>query len=312
MRIIYGHETLAAPLENTAMTVGTFDGVHLGHQRILRRVVQRAKDLGGTSVVYSFFPPPWRVLGRTENPFLITTFQDKARLIAGLGVDILVTETFTSGFRALTAQEFIRGVLLKSFHPRDVLVGYDFRFGKQRKGNLELLQQELSITSATASQQEVVLVDDEPVSSTRIRKAVVGGDMQLARRLLGRRHFISGAVVRGRGRGRTLGFPTANISPRTELIPGPGVYAVLLEAGDERISGVANLGYRPTFAEDNFSVEAFLFDFEGDLYGVQAKLHFVERIRGERKFESKEALVAQIDRDVVRVRALMPFDEFPS
>ncbi len=311
MRIVYGHAALTSPPPDAVMTVGTFDGVHLGHREIIRRVVARAREIGGTAVVYSFFPPPWRILGRSENPYLITTFGDKASLIADLGVDLLVTETFTTGFRALGAEEFVRGVLLRSFHPREVLVGYDFRFGERRKGDLALLQRELSVARATAERVEAVSADGEPISSTRIRRAVIEGRVEAAARLLGRHHFISGAVVRGRGRGRTLGFPTANLSPRTELIPGPGVYAVVLEVDGERISGIANLGFRPTFAEESFSIEAFLFDFDGDLYGVQARLHVVARVREERKFASGEELIAQIDRDIATVRAMMPFPRTP-
>ncbi len=312
MRIVYGHENIDPPLTNVVMTVGTFDGVHLGHQAIIREVVRRAREVGGTAVVYSFYPPPWRVLGRTTNPFLVTTFQDKASLIASLGVDLLVTDAFTSDFQRLVAEAFVQDVLVSSFKPREVLIGYDFRFGQERRGNLELLGRELAKVDATARQVDAIEWDGEVVSSTRIRKAVVAGDVSAAARLMGRYHFMAGAIVRDRGRGRAMGFPTANLSPRTELTPGPGVYAVMLETDDGRWSGVANLGYRPTFAEQNFSVEAFLFDFEGDLYGRRARMYFVERIRGERKFESREALIEQIERDVAQVRSMMPFPALPA
>lgn len=308
MRIVYGHSNIDPPLHDVTMTVGTFDGVHLGHRTIVKEVVRRAHARGGAAVVYSFYPPPWRILGRTENPFLITTFRDKATLMAEMGVDVLVTETFSSGFQRLDACSFVHEVLIRSFDPKEVLVGYDFRFGKKRMGNLQLLQDELA-PAAIASQVDAVKVEGEVVSSTRIRKAVVEGDLDTATRLLGRRHFISGAVVRGDGRGRTIGYPTANISPKTELIPAPGVYAVVLETPDgETHPGVANLGFRPTFAGKSFSIEAHLFDFEGDLYGLQTRLHFVARVRGERRFESRDALVNQIQRDEQKVRGMLPFD----
>jgi riboflavin kinase / FMN adenylyltransferase len=311
MRIVYGHQNIDPPPANVVMTVGTFDGVHLGHQAIIREVVRRARETSGTAVVYSFYPPPWRVLGRTTNPFLVTTFQDKAGLIASLGVDLLVTDAFTSDFQRLVAEDFVRDVLVSSFQPQEVLIGYDFRFGQERRGNLELLGRELAREGASARQIDAVRLDGDIVSSTRIRKAVVEGDVAGAARLMGHYHFMAGAIVRDRGRGRAMGFPTANLSPRTELTPGPGVYAVTLETDEGRWSGVANLGYRPTFAEQNFSVEAFLFDFEGDLYGRRARMYFVDRIRGERKFESREALIEQIELDVARVRAMMPFPETP-
>jgi len=311
MRIVYGHENLEQPPPGVVMTVGTFDGVHRGHQAVIAEVVRRARAVDGTAVVYSFYPPPWRVLGRTENPFLITTFLDKASLIAALGVDVLVTETFSSDFQNLDARTFVDDVIIGSFAPREVLVGYDFRFGRKRQGSLPCMAERLARTGGTAEQLGAQHLDEAPISSSRVRRAVVEGDMQEAARLLGRWHFLSGAIVRGRGRGRTIGFPTANLSPRTELIPGPGVYAVLLQTRDGVIPGIANLGYRPTFAEQNFTIEAFLFDFEGDLYGEQAKLHIVHRVREERRFESKEALMAQIDRDVEQVRAMMPFGDPP-
>jgi len=309
MRIIYGHASIAPPLHGAVMTVGTFDGVHRGHQAMIGRLVQRARDCGGTPVVYSFYPPPWRVLGRTENPFLITTFQDKASLLADMGVEVLVTETFSSGFQSLDAVSFVRDVLIASFDPKEVLVGYDFRFGRKRLGDIELLQRELRRCDARASQVDAVSLDGDVVSSTRVRRAVVSGDLSFAEHLLGRRHFISGAVVRGRGRGRSIGFPTANISPLTELVPAPGVYAIELETAEGCHPGVANLGFRPTFAEHDFSIEAHLFDFDGDLYGETVRLHFVARIREEQKFDSKDALIEQIHSDVRRVREMVPFPE---
>ncbi len=308
MRIVYGHSKLDQPMPGVVMTVGTFDGVHRGHQAIIERVVRQAREAGGTSVVYSFYPPPWRILGRTDNPFLITTFEDKASLIARMGVDVLVTEGFTSELRALDAEGFVRDVLVRRFAPREVLVGYDFRFGQDRRGDVHLLQRELASHDATAHQVDAVEVDGVAISSTTIRRAVVDGDLERASRLLGRHHFVSGAVVRGRGRGRAIGFPTANISARTELIPAPGVYAVVLESNGDRWPGVANLGYRPTFDERGFSIEAHLFDFSGDLYGVKARLHLVRRVRAERRFESAEALVEQIHRDAADVREMLPLD----
>lgn len=307
MRIVYGHEKLEQPPRDVVMTVGTFDGVHRGHQAIIAEVVRRARAIGGTAVVYSFYPPPWRVLGRTENPFLITAFLDKASLIASLGVDLLVTETFSSDFQDLDAATFVDDVLIGSFAPREVLVGYDFRFGRKRRGNLPCMAERLAHTGGSAAQMDAEQLDDEPISSSRVRRAVVAGQMDEATRLLGRWHFLSGAVVRGCGRGSGIGFPTANLSPSTELIPGPGVYAVMLQTREGLFPGVANLGFRPTFAEQNFSIEAYLFDFDGDLYGEQVRLHIVFRVRGERRFESKEALVEQIGRDVEQVKGMLPF-----
>jgi riboflavin kinase / FMN adenylyltransferase len=309
MRIVYGHQSLEQPPPDVVMTVGTFDGVHRGHQAVISEVVRRARAIGGTALVYSFYPPPWRVLGRTENPFLITTFLDKATLMAALGVDVLVTETFSSDFQNLDAKTFVDDVIIGSFAPKEVLVGYDFRFGRKRQGSLPCMAERLARTGGTAEQLGAEHLDDAAISSSRVRRAVVDGDMHEAARLLGRWHFLSGAVVRGQGRGAGIGFPTANLSPRTELIPGPGVYAVMLQTRLGIFPGVANLGFRPTFAEHGFSIEAFLFDFDGDLYGEEVKLHTIHRVRGERRFESKDALVEQIAKDAEQVRAMLPFPD---
>ncbi|MCK6527506.1 riboflavin biosynthesis protein RibF [Myxococcota bacterium] len=311
MRIVYDHREIGAPPRDAVMTIGTFDGVHLGHQRLVGEVVRRARETGGESVVYSFYPPPWRVLGRGRHPYLITTFEDKASLLSALGVDLLVTEEFTPEVQAQDPGAFARDVIEGRLRPRAIVVGYDFGFGRDRSGDFAFLDRFFRPAGTSVSQFPPVLVGGEPVSCSRIREAVVGGRVADAARLLGRWHFLSGAVVRGRGRGRTIGFPTANIQPRTELLPGPGVFAVRLTCDRGEWDGVANVGLRPTFAEREVSVEAHLFGFDGDLYGETVRLHFVDRVRDEVRFPDVEALKAQIRRDVEAVRSRLPLPPGP-
>ncbi len=289
------------------MTLGTFDGVHLGHRQLVGKVVERARAIAGEAVVYSFYPPPWRVLGTARNPYLLTTFEDKASLLHGLGVDVLVTEEFTPEIQALNATRFAEEVIQARIHPKEIHVGYDFAFGKDRQGDAAFLKGFFEPQGTAVRQMEPVWQEGGIVSCTSIREHLVAGRVEEGARLLGRWHFISGAVVRGRGRGRGIGFPTANIQPRTEMIPPSGVYAVRLTTAASSWEGVANLGYRPTFSEREFAIEAHLFDFTGDLYGEPVRLHFIERIREERRFSDVAALITQITEDVEAAKRKRPY-----
>ena len=314
VRIIYGYESIREPLGPIVMTIGTFDGLHLGHEAIIERIVDRARKTGTKSLVYSFFPPPWRVLGRGKHPYLILTLQDKVDLLHRLGVDFLLTEEFTPDLQRITHVDFAQEVLRARLDPREIHVGYDFHFGKDRKGDAPFLESFFAESVTEIRPHGAVRVNGDIVGCTMIREHVCEGRVAQAAPFLGRWHFVRGVVVRGRGRGRTIGVPTANIAPSTELVPPAGVYAVLLRVGDgpELLPGVANLGFRPTFAEREFSIEVHLFDFEGDLYGERVHLDFVERIRDEQRFDGVEALVAQIGQDISRVRAMLPFPQPPS
>lgn len=309
VQIHHGTDDLSAPLPPCVATVGTYDGLHLGHRAIIEGAVQRARKLGLPAVVYSFWPPPWRSLGTARVPFLILSFQDKVDLIARMGVDVLVTQGFTPEIQQMDAEDFARDVLFLRCGVRELHVGYDFRFGRGRAGDAALLTTVLGPLGVEVRPHGAVRVDGEIVGCTRVRERVIDGDVEGAASMLGRRHFVRGVVVKGRGRGRTIGFPTANVEPTTELLPRPGVYAVELQVGDDPQlrPGVANLGFRPTFAEKELSFEIHLFDFAGDLYGERVRASFVARVRDERRFESREALIEQIHHDAAQVRALLPF-----
>ena len=309
MQIIYGYEALDVPLGPIVMTIGTFDGLHLGHEAIIERIVDRAKKTGSRSLVYSFFPPPWRVLGRTANPYLILTLQDKINLLHRMGVDYLLTEEFTPTIQQITHTRFASEVLRDRLNPLEIHFGYDFAFGKDRLGNLPFLKEFFAEEPTEIRPHGAVRIDGDIVGCSRIREAICLGRVREAAAWLGRFHFVRGTVVRGRGRGHTIGFPTAIIQPSTELVPPAGVYAVSMRIGqsDKAIPGVANLGFRPTFAEREFAIEAHLFDFDEELYGERVELSFIERVRDEMRFDGPEALVAQIHRDSEQVRAMLPY-----
>ena len=311
MEIIYGYQGVTGPLGPVVMTIGTYDGLHVGHRAIVENLVRRARKTGARALVYSFYPPPWRVLGRGEHPYLILTLQDKIDLLHRMGVDILVTEEFTPALQEQSHGDFAREVLLQRLAPQEIHFGYDFRFGKDRCGDAAFLTEFFAGTDTEVRPHGAVRVDGDIVGCRLIRKRVCEGAVQEAVPFLGRFHFVSGAVVRGRSRGSKIGFPTANVQPNTELVPPAGVYAVQMWVGREHIPrpGVANLGFRPTFAEQDFSIEVHLFDFEGDLYGERVRVDFVRRVRDEMKFDGIDSLVAQIRRDTAGVRRLLPFEE---
>ncbi|MCP4870450.1 MAG: riboflavin biosynthesis protein RibF [Proteobacteria bacterium] len=308
MQIIYGYQAVTEPLGPVVMTIGTYDGLHVGHRVIIEQVVRRARLTGSKAVVYSFYPPPWRVLGRGSNPYLILTLKDKIELLHKVGVDVLITEEFTPDIQQITHTDFTAQVLDGTFTPREIHVGYDFHFGEGRLGDWQYLREYFG-DRVEVRPHGAVRVDGEIVGCTLVRRLVVAGAVEQVAPLLGRFHFLRGVVVRGRGRGAKIGVPTANIDTTTELLPPSGVYAVTMRVGDDptELNGVANLGFRPTFAEKVFAIEVHLFDYDGDLYGERVVVSFVQRVRNELRFDSVDALIAQIKADVDAVRAMMPF-----
>jgi riboflavin kinase/FMN adenylyltransferase len=309
VRIIYGYRSIEEPLGPLVMTLGTFDGLHVGHRAIIERVVDRGRKTGLPSLVYSFYPPPWRVLGRGAHPYLILTLHDKIDLLNRMGLDLLVTEEFTPDLQSLSHEDFAGEVLEKRLQVKEIHVGYDFRFGRDRGGDWQYLKRRFAGTGALVRPHGAVRLDGEVVGCSLVRRLVCEGQVAEAAPLLGRWHFVRGAVVRGRGRGGGIGFPTLNVETQTELVPPPGVYGVAVQIGNDPAlhPGAANLGFRPTFAEKEFALEVHLLDFSGDLYGERVLVHFVRRLREERRFSSVDALLTQIRKDVDDVRGLLPF-----
>jgi len=289
-----------------AVTIGNFDGVHRGHEALIESAARWARSAGGRTVVLTLDPHPARLLDPPHAPATLTTLDQKEELLAALGVDAFVVLPFTAELARRPAEEFARLVLAETLEARMVVVGEDFRFGHQRGGDvvaLEALGRPLGFGVQAVAP---VLFGGRPVSSSRVREALALGAVEEARGLLGRRFFVDGTVVEGERRGRTLGFPTANLETPNEALPLRGVYAAGCRvASGEWVPAVVNIGRRPTFGGRVVSVEAHLIDFERDLYGTDLRIEFVARLREEQRFEGPEALVAQIREDVLRARAVM-------
>jgi riboflavin kinase/FMN adenylyltransferase len=305
-----GLEELRVRHPQPVITIGNFDGVHLGHQALFAKTLQRAGAIQGTSLAVTFEPHPMRVLRPAVNLPLITPLEQKLELMDDAGLEVTLCLRFDQHFAGLSADDFVDKLLVSRLGAAEVVVGYDFAFGHKGLGDLELLAAKGDKHGFAVHVVGPVMVDGRPVSSTRVRQEVASGNMEAARRLLGRHYQVAGRVVVGHGRGgRMLGFPTANLKVADELLPGPGVYAVLVELSDGRlIKGANNIGDNPTFADGGLRVETHLLDFKGDLYGQDIRLHFVQRLRGEKRFASPEELKAQIGRDVDRaIEVLEPW-----
>jgi riboflavin kinase/FMN adenylyltransferase len=288
-----------------ALAIGNFDGVHLGHQALVRAAVEEARRQAGTAMVLTFDPHPVRVLAPERAPRALLTLEQRAELLGALGIEVVAVLGFDAEIAALEPEQFVRAILVRALQARSVVVGERFRFGRGRAGDVPLLARLGDEGGFRVHAHPVVLQDGEPVSSSRIRELLGRGDVQAAARLLGRAFFVDGTVVRGDGRGRLIGIPTANLETRNETLPAPGVYAGFahIAKGGERWPCVANLGERPTFGGSGLRLEAHLLDYEGELLGRELRLEFARRLREERRFESAAALVEQIRKDVADARA---------
>jgi riboflavin kinase/FMN adenylyltransferase len=303
-----GHTSLVRRLRNPVVAIGNFDGVHRGHAHIFREARRLAAGLDGESVVLTFEPHPAKVLAPAYAPPLITPLGRKLELIAAEGIDAVVVEPFDRAFAGRPADAFVKDVLVDGLGARHVVVGYDFTFGQKRSGNVELLRELGAAHGFALTVVPPVGVEGIVCSSTKVREFVLEGRVDGAALVLGRAPEVQGEVVHGDGRGRSIGVPTANVKPETELLPKNGVYAGYGErlADGKRWTAAINVGTNPTFVDGiNVRVEAHLLDCDEDLYGQRMRLGFVARLRDEERFASKEALVAQIRNDVEATRTLM-------
>ena len=305
MRIVRGLKNFNERYSNPVLTLGNFDGVHLGHQAIFKKVIERAREISGTSIVFTFEPHPLKVLAPERSPMMLNTFHGKMQLLSAAGIEIVICANFTRTFAEQHPEDFARDVLFKQIGVREVYVGYDYAFGKGREGSIESLKEMGRTFGFDVGIVEAVQVNDIVVSSSIIRDLVSNGRVGEAATLLGRRYAIEGEVVHGSHRGQTLGFPTANLNIVNELIPAHGVYAVLAQVDDQTIKGVASIGIRPTFDAGPVSLEVYLFEFHKELYGKTMEVSFVKRLRGEVKFSSADALVQQIRKDVQEAQATL-------
>lgn len=292
-------------LRHPVVTIGNFDGVHLGHREIFRRVREQAAERGGVSVVVTFNPHPLKVVFSDKVLRLITTCREKRALIESAGIDYLLEIPFDKAFAAIPAAEFVERVLVQAVGVEHLVIGYDYAFGRGREGNVGLLKEMGERYGFSVDVLEPISNDDTVYSSTAVRKMVVEGEVEQVVNVLGRHYAVTGKVVHGHRRGHALGFPTANLQPEKDLLPAPGVYAVKVCLGDRLLDGACNIGTNPTFGNDEVSVEVFLLDFNGDLYGSRLTLFFIERVREERRFDGVEALKAAITADVERCRAIL-------
>lgn len=291
------------------VTIGMFDGVHRGHQAIIGRAVARAEELHLPSVVVTFDPHPSEVVRPGSHPADLTSPTYKAELVAGLGVSVLCVLPFTREFSRLGPSEFIHEVLVEGLHAAAVVVGEDFRFGHKAAGDVAALAAAGRSWGFAAEGVPLLLDHGSRFSSTALRACVAAGDLDCARRGLGRDHRVEGVVVRGDGRGRELGYPTANVEPRAHAaVPADGVYAGWLVRGGARTPAAVSVGTNPTFAGQERRVEAFVLDFTGDLYGEHVGVDFTHRLRPTLAFADAGTLVSQIDEDVRNVRELLPPD----
>ena len=303
---------LPPTIKGTVVTVGTFDGVHRGHLDVIRRLVGRAAETGMPSLLVSFEPHPLEIVNPSAAPLLLSTSDEKLEVLAETGLEYFALVPFTHALASYGAEEFVERILRARFRMAELLIGYDHGFGHRRAGNVTVLQ---SLGRERGFKVDVVdavsLGDGQHVSSTSIRRAVAGGDLDRAAEGLGRPYSVSGTVVAGNSRGRQLGFATINLSPppHRKLLPPEGVYAVMVQTPRGRFGGMMNLGPRPTFGDTERSIEAHLFDVDADFYCMRVRVDFAAFLRETRRFGSPAELVAQLEKDRESAhRALTSFD----
>jgi riboflavin kinase/FMN adenylyltransferase len=301
-------------VKGAVITVGTFDGVHRGHRDVVERLVARSRSLKIPSILVTFEPHPLEIVNPAAAPLLLTTHYEKLEVLAETGLDYVAVLPFTPDLAACSAEDFVELVLRRRFRLRELLIGYDHGFGRQRAGNVDVLR---TLGERDGFRVEVVdpvaTPDGHSVSSTSIRRAVAGGDLERAAAGLGRLYSVSGEVIQGSQRGRSIGFPTLNLGPppMRKLLPPEGVYAVRVQTPGGPVGGMMNLGPRPTFGDSSTSLEAHLFDTKGDFYGADVRIDFVLRLRETRKFASAEQLMAQLGHDERDARNALTLLQLP-
>lgn len=299
MAIFYNTDTLPA-FKDAVITIGTFDGVHMGHKVILQQIVKHAKEAGGESILITFEPHPRKLIAPDQPLKILTPLEQKLQLVLNEGVDHVVVAPFTQAFAGLSAEAYIKDFLVAKFKPKAIVIGYDHRFGHDRAGDIDLLKKYAATHSYTVYEIPAQLIEEAAVSSTKIRNAIQAGHVSEATQMLGRHYSITGTVISGAKLGRTIGFPTANVQPQDadQLIPEKGVYAIQLQWKGQAYNGMLNIGNRPTVSNElTLHIEAHLFDFNEDIYNEMVEIIFVQRLRDEVKFPSLDALKEQLQKD---------------
>lgn len=305
MQIVTGMNIYDKILDASIVTIGNFDGVHRGHVEIFAHLKRQSTSLGLPSVVVTFEPHPLKILAPESAPSLITTFEQKTALIAESGIDYLIVVPFSKEFSRLPANDFVLKILCNSLGMRHIIIGHDYAFGRNREGNFKTLQNLGALNGFTLEDLPPIGEEGVVFSSSLVRSAVADGDMEAAARILGRYYQISGTVVHGREIGQSLGFPTANIATPNELFPPDGVYAVMAQVDGQPVKGACNIGCNPTFGANTRTIEVFLLDFSGQIYDHGINVHFVQRLRPERRFSDVAALKSAIGQDVANSRIIL-------
>jgi len=299
MKVIRGLEDIPLEFRDAHITIGNFDGVHLGHIPILKKIIEEAHRENRKALVITFDPHPKKVLHPDISPFyLITTLEEKMQLLDDVGIDGVILIPFNLEFSKISAEAFVNQILWHKLNIRKISVGHDYSFGKNKVGNATFLTNKGKKLGFEVDVFSAVKFGDETISSTRLRYAILNGNVKMAMRLLGRPYNVGGIVIPGKSRGSTLGIPTANMKPDKELIPAEGVYAVIVFLEGNRYQGVLNIGYNPTFSDNERSIEVYILDFSGNIYGERLSVFFIDRIRDEIKFDTPEQLVGQIRKDI--------------
>ncbi|EOR95580.1 Riboflavin kinase [Arcticibacter svalbardensis MN12-7] len=307
---VYRHIDEFVKLDNAIVTIGTFDGVHLGHRKIISRLVEEAKRLNGQSVILTFFPHPRMILHPEDQSLkLITTIDEKIQQMEKLGVDHLIITPFTRDFSNLSPDEYIHQILVDKIGTKKIIIGYDHHFGKDRQGNFLKLEECAPLYHFSVEEITEQDIHDVAVSSTKVRQALTAGDVKTAEEFLGYAFQLTGQVIKGDQIGRTIGFPTANlyVEETYKLIPADGIYAVLIEFPEEGtiLQGMGYIGNRPTINGMSRNIEVNIFDFNKDIYGKKIRIHFLHFIRGDLKFHSLQKLTEQIKQDQITALQLL-------
>jgi riboflavin kinase/FMN adenylyltransferase len=295
------HDAERLPVfRNAVITIGTFDGVHMGHRQIIEKLKEEARAIHGETVIITFHPHPRKIVSSTIlGVRLINTLEEKIELLGSLGIDHLVVVPFTDAFANQQAEDYVEQFLVRKFNPHTIIIGYDHRFGKERKGDYLLMEKLAPVFHYRLKEIPKHVLDEIAISSTRIREALLAGKIEIADKLLGYDFFFSGTVVHGDKLGRKLGYPTANLKiiGEEKIIPGNGIYAVYVRSGGDKLKGMMSIGFRPTVDGKKRVAEVNIFDFEKQIYGQTLRVYVKKYLREEIKFDSLDKLVKQMDED---------------
>ena len=292
-------------IKKPVVALGNFDGIHIGHQALIKKAVSMARSVDGTPILFTFYPHPLKIIKQKSSPFIIQRFREKVKIAQNLGIEIIVCARFTKEFSNMNPKNFIVDILVKNLGVKGVCVGHDYTFGKAGKGSIKTLREYSIAYDFGLVVIPPVKIDGAVVSSTKIREFLRNGEVEQANRFLGRGYSIFGIVKKGDGRGNDLGYPTANIYPKNEIMLKNGVYAAYVYLDGKKYKSAVNVGLNPTFKGKEKHIEAFLIDFDEDIYGKKIEIEFVQFVRSEKRFKKIEDLVSQIGSDVKQIKAVL-------